>query len=56
MVSRVQSVLAMASVERSERSNTAISPKQAPGLSTVSASSPDPGTTREIRTSPVEMI
>jgi hypothetical protein len=44
MVSSLQSVLAMASVERVERSNTAISPKQAAGLSTARASSPDPGT------------
>src|SRR2546426_9355533 len=51
IVSRVQEVFAMASVERSERSKIAISPKLAPGLRTASASSPDPGMVREIRTS-----
>src|SRR3972149_3613076 len=56
IVIRVQSLLAMASVERSDRSNTDISPKHAPGLRTVSASSPEPGTTREIRTSPSEIM
>src|SRR6185503_18801923 len=43
IVIRVQLVLAMASVERSERSKIDISPKQAPALSTASASSPEPG-------------
>src|SRR5256886_7826993 len=56
IVSRVQEVFAMASVERSERSKIAISPKLAPGLRTASASSPDPGIVREIRTSPSEMM
>src|SRR6266702_2186019 len=56
MVIRVQAEFAIASVERSERSNTAISPKHAPGVRTTSASSPDPGMVREIRTSPSEMM
>src|SRR5436853_4618566 len=56
IVIRVQEMFAMASVERSERSKMAISPKQAPGLSTASASSPDPGMVREMRTSPSEMM
>src|SRR5580765_8473932 len=55
IVISVQPVLAMASVERSDRSKMDISPKQAPGFSTASASSPDPGIFREIRTSPPEM-
>src|SRR5947208_14904456 len=38
IVSRVQEVFAMASVERSERSKIAISPKLAPGLRTASRS------------------
>src|SRR3989454_3349037 len=52
MVSSVHAVLAMASVDRSERSKIAISPKHAPGFSTARASSPDPGIVREILTSP----
>src|SRR6266853_1062823 len=56
IVIRVQAVLAIASVERSERSKIDISPKQAPGLSTASASSPEPGIVREIRTSPSEIM
>src|SRR2546429_460589 len=56
IVIRVQPVLAIASVERSERSKIAISPKQAPGLRTASASSPEPGMVREMRTSPSEMM
>ncbi len=52
----MQSVLAMASVERSERSKIPISPKQVPGLSTASASSPLPGTMRLMRTSPSAMM
>src|SRR5690349_16076181 len=56
MVKRVQDVLAIASVERSERSKIAISPKHAPGLRTARASSPDPGMVREMRTSPSEMM
>src|SRR5437879_8106223 len=55
IVMSVHAVLAMASVERSERSKMDISPKHAPGLSTASASSPEPGMVREIRTSPDEM-
>src|SRR6266508_792800 len=55
MVSSVQPVLAIASVERSERSKMAISPKQAPGFRTARASSPDPGMVREMRTSPSRM-
>src|SRR5438309_360742 len=50
IVKSVHEVLAIASVERSERSKIAISPKQAPGLRTASASSPDPGIVREMRT------
>src|SRR2546426_462114 len=56
IVMSVQEVLAIASVERSERSKIAISPKQAPGLRTASASSPDPGMVREMRTSPSEIM
>src|SRR5712691_1555145 len=56
IVMRVQPVLAMASVDRSERSKMAISPKQAPGFRTARASSPDPGMVREMRTSPSEMM
>src|SRR3989441_12974342 len=56
MVMSVQAVLAIASVERSERSKMDISPKQAPGLRTASASSPEPGMIREMRTSPSEMM
>src|SRR2546425_598296 len=56
IVISVQDVLAIASVERSERSKIAISPKQAPGLRTASASSPDPGMVREMRTSPSEIM
>src|SRR6266480_421417 len=56
IVKSVQEVLAIASVERSERSKIAISPKQAPGLRTASASSPDPGMVREMRTSPSEIM
>src|SRR3989454_840911 len=52
MVSSVHAVLAIASVDRSERSKIAISPKHAPGFSTARASSPDPGIVREILTSP----
>src|SRR2546425_12645465 len=52
IVSSVHAVLAMASVDRSERSKIAISPKHAPGFSTARASSPDPGIVREILTSP----
>src|SRR2546422_4822539 len=38
------------------RSKIAISPKQAPALRTASASSPEPGMVREMRTSPSEMM
>src|SRR5881394_465531 len=55
IVISVQEMLAMASVERSERSKIDISPKQAPGFRTASASSPEPGMVREMRTSPSEM-
>jgi len=51
----VQVVLAIASVDRSERSKIDISPKHDPGFSTASASSPEPGIVREIRTSPSEI-
>src|SRR5213083_414580 len=56
IVIRVQLMLAMASVERSERSKMDISPKHDPGLRTARASSPDPGMVREMRTSPSEMM
>src|SRR6266581_4333248 len=56
MVNNVQLVLAIASVERSERSNTDISPKQAPFFRIARASSPDPGMVREMRTSPSEIM
>src|SRR6266853_3440317 len=56
IVVRTHAVFAIASVERSERSKVDISPKQVPDLSTASASSPDPGIVREIRTSPWEMM
>src|SRR5438477_11666885 len=56
MVMSVQVVLAIASVERSERSKMAISPKQAPAFRIASASSPEPGMVREMRTSPSEMM
>src|SRR5712691_4364946 len=56
IVINVQDVLAIASVERSERSKIAISPKQAPGFRTAKASSPDPGMVREMRTSPSEIM
>src|SRR3989454_7194811 len=56
IVIRVQLMLAMASVERSERSKMDISPKHAPGLRTASASSPEPGMVREMRTSPSEIM
>src|SRR5881397_1386278 len=55
IVMRVQELLAIASVERSERSKIDISPKHAPGFSTASASSPEPGMVREMRTSPSEI-
>ena len=50
------SALAMASVERSERSRIAISPKHAPFFRTASASSPLPGMLRLMRTSPSAMM
>src|SRR5213078_2737034 len=56
MVISVHEVLAIASVERSERSKIAISPKQAPGLRTARASSPELGMVREMRTSPSEIM
>src|SRR6267378_8313088 len=55
IVISVQEVLAIASVERSDRSKIDISPKHAPGFSTARASSPEPGIVREIRTSPSEI-
>ena len=55
IVSTVVPPLEIACVERSVRSKTAISPKRAPRLSTASASSPEPGTSRLIRTSPSTM-
>src|SRR6266508_4710256 len=55
IVIRVQAVFAIASVDRSERSKIDISPKHDPGFSTASASSPEPGIVREIRTSPSEI-
>ena len=56
IVMSLQSTLAMASVDRSGQSNTAISPKRAPGFKTARASSPELGTSREMRTSPLAMI
>src|SRR5712691_964373 len=56
MVMRAHPVLAIASVERSERSKIDISPKQEPGFKTANASSPEPGIAREMRTSPLEMM
>src|SRR3989475_9324125 len=56
IVMRVQAVLAMASVERSERSKIDISPKHDPGLRPARASSPEPGIVREMRTSPSEIM
>src|SRR3979490_2018757 len=55
IVISVQVVLAIASVDRSDRSKIDISPKQAPGFRTARASSPEPGMVREMRTSPSEM-
>src|SRR5260221_10360348 len=55
IVMSVQEMLAIASVDRSERSKIDISPKHDPGFKTARASSPDPGMVREIRTSPSEM-
>ena len=49
-------MLEIASVERSDGSKTAISPKHSPGFKTASASSPVPGRSREIRTSPFAMM
>jgi hypothetical protein len=45
----------IASVDRSLLSNTAISPNIAPGFMMASASSPLPGTSRLMRTSPSTM-